>query len=122
MQTKLFIAIILATRVSAGFFDFSFQKQPQEPATYEANALLSDCNKYVCPDTLACVDAPNKCPCPFPSSQLRCVLPNSEYVCISRPAGDNEKYDDLATNWKVDANDDNIRDCGWVSRVYNGKI
>lgn len=85
--------------------------------------LLSDCNTYVCPDTLTCVDEPNKCPCPFPSSQLRCILPNADYVCISRPAGDfGENYDNPDTNWKVDAKDDAVRDCGWVKRAYNGKV
>jgi hypothetical protein len=31
-------------------------------------------------------------------------------------------YDDPRTNWKVDAKDDNIRDCGWVSRAWRGMV
>lgn len=121
---SLFTFILLAC-ASANFFDFfqqQHQQQPQEPVSVEDRILLSDCKKYLCPDTLLCADSPNKCPCPMPASQLRCVLPNSDYVCISRPSGPfGSKYDNPKNNWKVDAKDDNVRDCGWVSRAWKGE-
>lgn len=122
MFAIFFILFGLSATVSANFFDFFQNQQPQQqPQSFEERALLSDCGKYLCPDTLACVDAPNQCPCPFSSSQLRCVLPNNDYICISRPAGDyGGKYDDTSSNWKVDAKDDAIRDCGWAIRAWKG--
>ncbi|WPK27252.1 hypothetical protein PUMCH_004629 [Australozyma saopauloensis] len=121
MYVQLVVPLLLLTPVSA-FFNF-FQNQHQEPVLgHEDKVLGSDCNKYVCSDTLACVDSPKECPCPMPALQLRCVLPNSDYVCISKPAGDfGEKYDG-ADNWKVDAKDDAVRDCGWVTRAWKGAI
>ncbi|OBA23221.1 hypothetical protein METBIDRAFT_76277 [Metschnikowia bicuspidata var. bicuspidata NRRL YB-4993] len=106
------------------FFNNQQQGQQQEPQfDFEGRVLESLCNEYLCPDTLACVALPKECPCKFPSSQLRCVLPNQEYICISKPAGNLEgKYDDPALNWKVDAKDDNVRDCGWVKRAWLGAL
>lgn len=46
---------------------------------------------------------------------MRCPLPNGNFICISKPAGDfGGKYDDPEKNFKVDANSNDIRDCGWV--------
>lgn len=71
---------------------------------------------------MECVSGPKDCACPFPSSQLRCILPNGEPLCISKPAGEfGGVYDDERSNWKVDARDDAVRDCGWVKRAWEGK-
>lgn len=108
--------------VSANLFDFiqhQFQGKQQQDVSFESQFLRSSCQEYVCPDTLTCVATPNDCPCPFPLLQMRCVLPNKRYVCISKPPGD--KYD-TENNWKVDAKDNKVRDCGWVLRAYKGEI
>ncbi|GEQ67999.1 hypothetical protein JCM33374_g1665 [Metschnikowia sp. JCM 33374] len=117
---------------SADFFDFFHQQQQQQHHHHQQQApqfnleqsvLESSCNAYLCPDTLACVGSPKDCPCRFPSSELRCVLPNKEYYCISKPAGNfGGKYDDPNENWKIDAKDNNVRDCGWVKRAWSGDL
>lgn len=116
----------LVLTVHGGLFDFfqnQFQQQQERPADFEADRLNSGCSGYICPDSLVCVNDAKSCPCPYPSSQLRCLLPNGQHICISKPAGEvSGLYDDIQTNWKVDAKDDNIRDCGWVSRYYKGLI
>lgn len=111
--------------VEGSLFDF-IQNQfnnPKQPGTsFEREKLDSNCNEYICPDTGVCVKEAKYCPCPYPLSQLRCFLPNGNYICISKPAGGDLNYNDPQTNWKVDAKDDDIRDCGWVSRYYKGQI
>lgn len=110
-----------------GFFNF-FQQQEQhhEEQPYEQQVLNSDCKEYVCPGTKQCVKTPIDCDCPFPSSQLKCVLPNKKnYVCISKPAIiDNDKlqqvYDDPVAGPK--AHNKGVRDCGWVTDAWNGKV
>ncbi|ABN67558.1 predicted protein [Scheffersomyces stipitis CBS 6054] len=125
--------LVFVSLASANIFDFLNNNfagrgqqqggQVQTPEQYENAILNTNCGKYVCPDTGMCVEAPKFCPCPYPSSQLRCFLPDGRYLCISKPAGDiSAKYDDPKSNWKVDAKDDNIRDCGWVSRAWRGLV
>lgn len=120
------VLLLFAGVCCASFFDF-FQGQRHEervlhnnPLEYEKAVLNAQCGGYICPGTNICVDAPKFCPCAFPSSQLRCFLPDGRHICISKPAGDfGGAYDDPATNWKVDAKDDDVRDCGWVSRKWS---
>lgn len=128
MRLVLVLMTVL-TVASADIFDFFHNQQQQQHQqqhqqfNLEQNVLDSQCTAYLCPDTLTCVGTPKECPCPFPSSQLRCVLPNKEYICISKPAGNFEgKYDDQSSNWKVDAKDDSVRDCGWVKRAWLGDL
>lgn len=126
------ISVLLAvTMVSANLFDFiqnqfhggQQQAQRQTPDEYESSVLNSRCAQYLCPDTSICVESAKFCPCPYPSSQLRCFLPNGRYVCISKPAGEvSSNYNDPKSNWKIDAKDDDIRDCGWVSRAWKGLV
>ncbi|KAK6456465.1 long chronological lifespan protein 2 [Scheffersomyces xylosifermentans] len=129
----IFTAVLLCLSfASANIFDFLHNNfgnpgqqpgQAQSPEQYENLVLSTKCGKYLCPDTGICVEAPKFCPCPFPSSQLRCFLPDGRYLCISKPAGEiSSKYEDSATNWKIDAKDDNVRDCGWVNRAWKGTL
>ncbi|WLF78914.1 Long chronological lifespan protein 2 [Lodderomyces elongisporus] len=139
LQKFLICLSLIFTLASANLFDFlnnQFQggnggggggrhqnggsKSPQQ---HEEAMLNANCNTYLCPDTGICVDAPKFCPCPYPSSQLRCFLPDGRYVCISKPAGYGiaDKYNDPQTNFKIDAKDDNIRDCGWVNRAWRNE-
>lgn len=125
----LLVLLLLLQLTSANIFNFFHQQQRQpegrnsNPLEYENHILQTNCNRYLCPDTLICVDAPKFCPCKYPSSQLRCFLPDGRHLCISKPSGESigEKYDDPQNNWKIDAKDDNVRDCGWLNRVWNGE-
>lgn len=116
----LLVVLAFPSIVAAGIFEFlnnQFQHDGHVQSI-EEKILTSDCLGYMCADTFACVKGPADCPCQFPSSQLKCVLPEGGYICISKPAGDfNGRYDgDKAA--LVDAKDDTIRDCGWVRRIY----
>ncbi|ODV65675.1 hypothetical protein HYPBUDRAFT_113211 [Hyphopichia burtonii NRRL Y-1933] len=126
---QLIILLTLVGLGQASIFDFlnhqfhgngEEQRTEQNPLKFEEDTLNRNCNKYLCPDTLLCVDKPKLCPCPYPSSQLKCMLPNERYICISKPSGEDleGKYDDPRNNWKVDAKNDDIRDCGWVNRAW----
>ncbi|EGW34091.1 uncharacterized protein SPAPADRAFT_59512 [Spathaspora passalidarum NRRL Y-27907] len=99
-------------------------QQARSPQDNENVLLNTRCEKYLCPDTGVCAKSPRFCPCPFPSSQLKCPLPNGNYICVSKPAGEEiaDKYSDPNTNWKIDAKNNDIRDCGWVNRAYKGLV
>ncbi|RCK62367.1 Long chronological lifespan protein 2 [Candida viswanathii] len=131
----LILSSFLVSLASANLFDFlnnfnhggggrQQQQGVRNPQEYENRILTSQCNQYLCPDTGLCVESPKFCPCPYPSSQIRCFLPDGRYLCISKPAGEgiSDKYNDPKTNWKIDAKDDNIRDCGWVNRAWRGLV
>lgn len=126
---SLAVFLFIIQLAVANFFDFFHQEQRQpegrnnNPFDYEQHVLQTHCDKYLCPDTLICVEAPKFCPCKYPSSQLRCFLPDGRYLCISKPSGEEfgDKYNDPQLNWKIDAKDDNVRDCGWVNRVWRGQ-
>lgn len=129
----LVLVLLPFTMAFLDFFQNHFKQQQQQqqhqgihrsPEDFENVNLNARCDRFLCPDTGICVDTPKSCPCPFPLSQLRCVLPNGNYLCISKPAGDEfyHDYENPATNWKMDAKNDNVRDCGWVSRAYLGKV
>ncbi|CAK9437328.1 uncharacterized protein LODBEIA_P17060 [Lodderomyces beijingensis] len=135
MLQKIISLVLILTLASANLFDFinnqfgghggnSKQQGVRSPQEYENAMLNSGCNKYLCADTGVCVDSPKYCPCPFGSSQIRCHLPNGRYMCISKPAGEGiaDNYNDPNTNFKIDAKDDNIRDCGWVNRAWKGQV
>lgn len=92
-----------------GFFDQMFQgghprhqqQQQQRPggSQWAAQADLVPCNKYLCPSTLICVEAPVDCPCPYPED-IKCVVPDlgrdgkttgggGTVVCVSGKEGCN---------------------------------
>ncbi|CAL9738279.1 long chronological lifespan protein 2 [Monosporozyma servazzii] len=116
--------LILLIPFSHGFrmnFGQQQQQQQQQPNSYEDAVLNNNCPNYLCPDTLTCVRDPQQCPCPFPRSQLKCVLPKSDkYICISKPATHDPKlinlYDDPVKGPK--AKTPGLRDCGWVLEMY----
>lgn len=110
----LFLLTILFTSPAAAFFDQFFaqqrqqQQQQQQQRSHEDEYLSKECANYLCPDTLACVDKPVNCPCPFPNSQQKCMLPpnanngfeDGSYICISKGS----------------------RDCKFVLDAYNGLV
>lgn len=121
--------VLVALSPLARSFMFNFnqqQQQQQQPQleSYEDRVLDSTCKNYLCPVTLECVQTRSDCPCPFPKSQLKCILPNEETVCISKPATHdkhmNEVYDDPAQGPK--AHFEGMRDCGWVLETYGAEV
>ncbi|EMR10282.1 hypothetical protein PNEG_01545 [Pneumocystis murina B123] len=71
-------------------FDKFFQKNKEEQELLHQDWLREkfqsvSCSdqKYLCSDTLQCVNHPANCPCPFPTSQTRCSLGNGGYICVS---------------------------------------
>lgn len=104
------------------FFDQFFQQQQQQhhhrqgqgqgqgqgEISYQDRFYRQECNNgFICPDTLTCVKRASECPCPFPDSQIKCILPGNNnkkgtnsYVCISK--GD--------------------RDCKFVIDAYKGLV
>ncbi|CAK7203845.1 Long chronological lifespan protein 2 [Sporothrix eucalyptigena] len=78
-----------------GFFDQMFggnqqqhhnepQNVPSDSAWYRGNVEKMRCDKYLCPDTLACVHFPHHCPCPFPSIEDKVELAEGNRLCASR--------------------------------------
>ncbi len=115
------LLMVLFVAQAHAFFFGQQQQQQQQQASYEDRVLDSGCAKYLCSDTLECVDSWKDCPCPFPKSQLKCMLPkgsNRPYVCISKPATHDEKlnliYDDPVQGPKAAIK--GMRDCGWVQQ------
>ncbi|KAH3901943.1 Lcl2p SCDLUD_001728 [Saccharomycodes ludwigii] len=109
-----------------GFFQHQQNHQQKQQVSHEESVLNNnECSKYLCPETKACVDKPIDCPCPYPASQLKCILPdNKNYVCISKPAVDDPKlmelYDDLEKGPKQ--HNEGVRDCGWVIDASKGLV
>jgi hypothetical protein len=124
----LLIGSLLLLSSSAQFFNpFSHhqQQQQQQRVSFEDEFLNDKCDKYLCPDTKECVKSHLDCPCPFPKSQLKCILPDKKnYVCISKPATKDHEvnaiYDDPIKGPK--ASIQGLRDCGWVNKAYKGLV
>lgn len=121
-----FHVLLLANAVSGFLFNFNpnHQQEQQAPQSFEDRYLNAECSGYLCPDTLECVSHAKDCPCPFPGSQLKCILPNDRYICISKPATHDDKlnqiYDDPVKGPK--ARNKGVRDCSWVSDAYKGLV
>lgn len=66
----------------------SFFEQDEEPEAHNVGDATwfqdrvqhAECSAYLCSDTLACVEAPNACPCPY-REQQRCAVGDT-HVCI----------------------------------------
>ncbi|ORY72101.1 uncharacterized protein BCR38DRAFT_418913 [Pseudomassariella vexata] len=83
-----------------GFFDQMFggnggqqqqQQQRQQPqnvpsdaSIYQNHWNLYTCDKYLCPDTLACVHFPHHCPCAFPAQEDKSETVDGHRICISK--------------------------------------
>ncbi|EMR71551.1 long chronological lifespan protein 2 [Eutypa lata UCREL1] len=95
--TLLLIAL-LSPLVSAqfGFFDQMFggggqqqqqgepQNVPSDPTFYQSNWERMRCDKYLCPDTLACVHFPHHCPCAFPANEDKFETVDGHRLCVSK--------------------------------------
>ena len=66
----------------------SFFQQDQEPEAhnvgdaswFQDRVQHAQCGSYLCSDTLACVETPDECPCPY-KEQQRCAVGDT-YVCV----------------------------------------
>lgn len=113
----LFIGVVSAQ--FGNLFEQMFRQaggggQPAEETVPEGSNWVEqqyfkvNCEDYLCEDTLTCVKSYIDCPCRFPDSQIKCVLPDKKnYVCISKPADDTEK---------------DARDCSFVTKAWKGLI
>lgn len=92
------LALLQVAHAQFGFFDQMFQGQhgghghqqqqpqnvPSDSNWYRSNVENMRCDKYLCPDTLACVHFPHHCPCQFPSVEDKIELADGQRVCVSR--------------------------------------
>ncbi|KAF7559396.1 hypothetical protein G7046_g4754 [Stylonectria norvegica] len=87
--------LTLASAQFNGFFDQMFnqggQQQQQQPQNnpsdannYRARHDQSICDKYLCPDTLACVHFPHHCPCAWDAHQEKVEIADGHRICVSR--------------------------------------
>ncbi|CCF56587.1 hypothetical protein KAFR_0B02900 [Kazachstania africana CBS 2517] len=122
------VCVFLHVLAVHGFiFNFNQNQHQQQQAqeSFEDRVLNNNCPDYLCPDTLECVKSAIDCPCPYPKSQLKCILPHQDnYICISKPAIHDVKinaiYDDPVRGPK--AHNKGLRDCGWVNDVFQGNM
>ncbi|KAJ4321281.1 Long chronological lifespan protein 2 [Fusarium piperis] len=87
----------LASAQFGGFFDQMFgqqggheqhhaqpQNNPSDASHYRHQYDNSVCDKYLCPDTLACVHFPHHCPCAWDAQQEKFELAEGQRICVSR--------------------------------------
>ncbi|ODQ64005.1 hypothetical protein NADFUDRAFT_52990 [Nadsonia fulvescens var. elongata DSM 6958] len=99
------------------------QGRPSDFSGHETGFFNAPCNDYLCPDTLTCVKKPVECPCQFPSSEIKCILPDKKnYVCISKPSdGSSDIYDDPSKASNTNG-DGTIKDCAFVNLAWKGLV
>ncbi|KAF4120656.1 component of the endoplasmic reticulum- associated degradation (ERAD) pathway [Geosmithia morbida] len=57
---------------------------PSDAAQYRQRYEQSSCDKYLCPDTLACVHFPHHCPCAWDSHEDKYELSEGRKLCVSK--------------------------------------
>ncbi|KAI9933334.1 Long chronological lifespan protein 2 [Aspergillus wentii] len=60
------------------------QNSPSDSSRYQRSWESSQCNKYLCPGILACVDFPHHCPCPHPDVEEKVELGEGSAICVSK--------------------------------------
>ncbi|KAB5545469.1 hypothetical protein GE09DRAFT_210456 [Coniochaeta sp. 2T2.1] len=112
LSLPLLLLALMTASVSAqfNFFEQMFQgggqhqqQQPQnvpsDASMYRARHEQSHCDKYLCPDTLACVHYPHHCPCAWESHEDKFELAEGQRICVSKggfKAGEAERKIELA--------------------------
>ncbi|KAK0383723.1 hypothetical protein NLU13_9634 [Sarocladium strictum] len=98
---RLLLSLLLALMPFAsahfGFFEQMFggqeghghghqqqQNNPSDANNYRTLFDQSTCDKYLCPDTLACVHFPHHCPCAWDSHEEKFELGDGLRVCVSK--------------------------------------
>ncbi|RKU47103.1 Long chronological lifespan protein 2 [Coniochaeta pulveracea] len=91
----LFFVLIGTVSAQFGFFEQMFnggqqqhnqapQNVPSDSTRYRNSYDQSHCDKYLCPDTLACVHYPHHCPCAWPSHEDKFELAEGQRICVSK--------------------------------------
>ncbi|KAF4589657.1 Long chronological lifespan protein 2 [Ophiocordyceps camponoti-floridani] len=57
---------------------------PSDASLYHSAYGGSSCDKYLCPDTLACVHFPHHCPCAWDANDDKFELADGKRICISK--------------------------------------
>lgn len=106
------------------------QQQQHEDIDYQKTFLdNTHCQDYLCPTTLKCVKTHIDCPCPYPNTQMKCLIKEKgeiiDTICIAKPfIVDNPslqaKYDDQKEGYKLKTK--GVRDCGWAEDAYYGRV
>ncbi|KAJ6110328.1 hypothetical protein N7486_002563 [Penicillium sp. IBT 16267x] len=60
------------------------QDVPSDSGRYQNSWSQSQCSKYLCPGTLACVSVPHHCPCPHPDVEEKVELGEGSAICVSK--------------------------------------
>ncbi|PHH65709.1 hypothetical protein CDD81_1795 [Ophiocordyceps australis] len=97
----LFAVLAFSAAAQFGFFEQMFgggggggeehhhhhhqhQNNPSDASLYTQRYDQSVCDRYLCPDTLACVHFPHHCPCPWDANQDKFELGNGLRICLSK--------------------------------------
>ncbi|KAL2825902.1 hypothetical protein BDW59DRAFT_145582 [Aspergillus cavernicola] len=56
---------------------------PSDSSRYQSMWKDSRCDRYLCPETLACVHFPHHCPCPF-TVEEKFELGEGSAICVSK--------------------------------------
>ncbi|KAL6849097.1 Long chronological lifespan protein 2 [Amphichorda felina] len=91
--------LAVANAQFGGFFDQMFgsddghaghgrghhsSNSPSDASHYRHRYESSVCDRYLCPDTLACVHFPHHCPCAWDAHEDKFELGEGKKVCVSR--------------------------------------
>ncbi|EQK97684.1 hypothetical protein G6O67_006720 [Ophiocordyceps sinensis] len=57
---------------------------PSDASYYHKSYLGSVCDRYLCPDTLACVHFPHHCPCAWDANEDKFELGDGRRICPSK--------------------------------------
>ncbi|ROT34584.1 hypothetical protein SODALDRAFT_321458 [Sodiomyces alkalinus F11] len=97
--TLVLLTSVAAAQAQFGFFEQMFsgggggqqhqqqqqqQNVPSDSVHYRRQYDGLHCDKYLCPDTLACVHFPHHCPCAWPNHEDKFELAEGQRICVSR--------------------------------------
>ncbi|GAB0137029.1 Long chronological lifespan protein 2 [Epichloe bromicola] len=84
-----FLSLLSLASAQFGFFDQMFggdggheHHQHQQRQQQQNNPTI--CDKYLCPDTLACVHFPHHCPCAWDANEEKFEMGEGKRICISK--------------------------------------
>ncbi|RDA90240.1 hypothetical protein CP533_6862 [Ophiocordyceps camponoti-saundersi (nom. inval.)] len=57
---------------------------PSDASLYHSAYASSSCDRFLCPDTLACVHFAHHCPCAWDANEDKFELADGKRICISK--------------------------------------
>ncbi|KAH8592868.1 hypothetical protein B0O99DRAFT_629184 [Bisporella sp. PMI_857] len=60
------------------------QNVPSDSGWYQEQYNNAHCDRYLCPETLACVHFPHHCPCAHPTYEEKFELSDGKAICVSK--------------------------------------